>query len=86
MQVRLETGCAGAPVNRLRESNNRLNWLFFSKITASTSCENFKQPVDIVDLQVAFITSSNNAGHEKTISGRERITERRRVIFIATLL
>ena len=32
------------------------------------------------------ITSSNNAGHEKTISGRERITERRLVIFIATLL
>ena len=35
---------------------------------------------------MAFITSSNNAGHEKTISGRERITERRLVIFIATLL
>ena len=47
---------------------------------------NHNRPVDIVDLQVAFITSSNNAGHEKTISGRERITERRLVIFIATLL
>ena len=47
---------------------------------------NHNRPVDIVDLQVAFITSSNNAGHEKTVSGRERITERRLVIFIATLL
>ena len=47
---------------------------------------NHNRPVDIVDLQVAFITSSNNAGHEKTISGRERITERSLVIFIATLL
>ena len=47
---------------------------------------NHNRPVDIVDLQVAFITSSNNAGHKKTISGRERITERRLVIFIATLL
>ena len=35
---------------------------------------------------MAFITSSNDAGHEKTISGRERITERRLVIFTATLL
>ena len=32
---------------------------------------NHNRLVDIVDLQVAYITSSNNAGHEKTISGRE---------------
>ena len=47
---------------------------------------NHNRLVDIVDLQVAYITSSNNAGHEKTISDGKRIMERRLVIFIATLL
>ena len=28
--LRLETGCAGAPVNRSRELNNRLNRFYFS--------------------------------------------------------
>ena len=71
------------------ELNNRLNWFYFSLITASTGCSNIlsnhNRPVDILLRSCKWrhvrLTSINNAGREKTISGQKRTTER----FISSL-